>query len=117
MLHYGLSLNCKLADVIKDGKWFWPEELVGKYDGLSVISPPCLVADKPDKVVWKNNRGRCYDFSVSEVWNDIRCRNDPVLWSKIVWFSQCVPRHSFMLWLAILGRLKTHDMMKRWDEG
>ncbi|GJW24413.1 RNA-directed DNA polymerase, eukaryota, reverse transcriptase zinc-binding domain protein, partial [Tanacetum coccineum] len=117
ILHSGLSLNCKVADVIKDGKWFWPEELVGKYDGLSVISPPCLVADKPDKVVWKNNRGRCYDFSVSEVWNDIRCRNDPVLWSKIVWFSQCVPRHSFMLWLATLGRLKTHDMMKCWDEG
>ncbi|GKA38286.1 RNA-directed DNA polymerase, eukaryota, reverse transcriptase zinc-binding domain protein, partial [Tanacetum coccineum] len=73
--------------------------------------------DKPDKVVWKNVRGRCYDFSVSEVWNDIRCRNDQVLWSNIVWFSQCVPRNSFMLWLATLGRLKTHDLMKHWDEG
>ncbi|GJR53135.1 RNA-directed DNA polymerase, eukaryota, reverse transcriptase zinc-binding domain protein [Tanacetum coccineum] len=76
MLHYGISLNCKVADVIKDGKWDWPADLVGKYDGLSVISPPCLVKDKPDKVVWRNVRGRCYDFSVSEVWNDIRCRND-----------------------------------------
>ncbi|GJV32771.1 putative reverse transcriptase domain-containing protein [Tanacetum coccineum] len=51
ILHSGLSLNCKVADVINDGKWDWPTELVGKYDSLSVISPPFLVENKPDKQI------------------------------------------------------------------
>ncbi|GKB93010.1 RNA-directed DNA polymerase, eukaryota, reverse transcriptase zinc-binding domain protein [Tanacetum coccineum] len=117
MLYSGLSLNCKVADVIKDGKWDWPVELVRKYDGLSVISPHCLIVDKSDKVVWKNIMGRCYDFSVSGVWNDIRSRSALVSWSSLVWFSQCIPRHSFMLWLAMRLRLRTHDLLKSRDKG
>ncbi|GJZ25328.1 RNA-directed DNA polymerase, eukaryota, reverse transcriptase zinc-binding domain protein [Tanacetum coccineum] len=115
ILSSGLSLNCNVAEIIKDGMWDWPAILTDKYDGLLVIPPPCLISGKADKVVWRNNMGRHNDFSVSEVWNDIRSKNELVPWSKLVWFSQCIPRHSFMLWLAILRRLKTHDLMKKWD--
>ncbi|GKC04395.1 RNA-directed DNA polymerase, eukaryota, reverse transcriptase zinc-binding domain protein [Tanacetum coccineum] len=61
-------------------------------------------------------KGQLLDFSVSSVWNDIRSYGNLVPWSKLVWFSQCIPRHSFVLWLAILGRLKTHDSMLRWNK-
>ncbi|GJX28323.1 putative RNA-directed DNA polymerase [Tanacetum coccineum] len=115
ILSSGLSLNCNVAEIIKDGMWDWPAILTDKYDGLLVIPPPCLISGKADKVVWRNNMGRHNDFSVSEVWNDIRSKNELVPWSKLVWFSQCIPRHSFMLWVAILRRLKTHDLMKKWD--
>ncbi|GJU52774.1 RNA-directed DNA polymerase, eukaryota, reverse transcriptase zinc-binding domain protein [Tanacetum coccineum] len=39
-----------------------------------------------------------------------------VPWANLVWFSQCIPRHSFILWLAVLGRLKTHDTMAMWEK-
>ncbi|GJU79607.1 sucrose synthase [Tanacetum coccineum] len=95
--------------------WDSPADLVCKFDALSVITPPCLIEGKADKVVWRNNMGRHKEFSASAVWNDIRSGSDLVPWSRRVWFSQCIPRHSFMLWLAILGRLKTHDTMGHWE--
>ncbi|GKF10388.1 RNA-directed DNA polymerase, eukaryota, reverse transcriptase zinc-binding domain protein, partial [Tanacetum coccineum] len=95
--------------------WDSPADLVCKFDALSVITPPCLIEGKADKVVWRNNMGRHKEFSAFSVWNDIRSGSDLVPWSGRVWFSQCIPRHSFMLWLAILGRLKTHDTMGHWE--
>nr|GEV62181.1 hypothetical protein [Tanacetum cinerariifolium] len=78
ILYYGLFLDCKVADVIKNEVWDWHSALAYKFDGLSIIQPPCLVEGKKDMVVWKNIQGRQKDFSVSKVWNDIRCKNDLV---------------------------------------
>ena len=40
-----------------------------------------------------------------------------VPWSKVVWFSHCTPKHSFILWLAMLGRLATQDRLLKWYPG
>ncbi|GKA80680.1 RNA-directed DNA polymerase, eukaryota, reverse transcriptase zinc-binding domain protein [Tanacetum coccineum] len=111
----GLRLDCEVSDVIVDGKWCWPDELSKSFDALSLIPPPVLDPEIKDKVVWRNRCGRNGCFSVSEVWNDIRDYGGLVAWSKLIWFSQCIPRHSFMVWLAVHGRLKTHDTMKTWE--
>ncbi|GJT92641.1 hypothetical protein Tco_1081486 [Tanacetum coccineum] len=111
----GLSLYCKVADIISNGMWCWPDELTNRFDALPVIPPPCIVVGKQDKVCWKSDNGKLLDFSAFNVWDDIREKNNLVPWSKLVWFSQCIPRHSFMLWLAILGKLKTHDVMTKLD--
>ncbi|GKD81897.1 RNA-directed DNA polymerase, eukaryota, reverse transcriptase zinc-binding domain protein [Tanacetum coccineum] len=115
IMYSGLSIDCKVADVIKNGMWEWPANIASKFDGLTVIFPPCLLEGKLDKVQWKNNKGRQKDFSVSEAWNDIRSSNGLIPWSRLVWFSQCIPRHSFMLWLAVLGKLRTHDKIQHWE--
>ncbi|GJT44410.1 reverse transcriptase domain-containing protein [Tanacetum coccineum] len=33
----------------------------------------------------------------------------------MVWFSHCVPRHAFLLWLVMRNSLKTQDRLKQWD--
>nr|GEZ71967.1 hypothetical protein [Tanacetum cinerariifolium] len=38
-------------------------------------------------------------------------------WCGVVWFSHCIPRHAFILWLAILGRLSTQDILAKWYPG
>ncbi|GKA87510.1 hypothetical protein Tco_0809274, partial [Tanacetum coccineum] len=78
ILASGLSFNCKVAEVIKDRSWDWPANLVHKYDGLSVIVPPCIIEGKADKVFWRNNMGRNIEYSVLEVWNDIRSKHELV---------------------------------------
>lgn len=37
-----------------------------------------------------------------------------VPWCKIVWFSNNIPRNSFILWMAILEKLKTQDRVISW---
>ncbi|GJX62906.1 RNA-directed DNA polymerase, eukaryota, reverse transcriptase zinc-binding domain protein [Tanacetum coccineum] len=40
----------------------------------------------------------------------------PPKWYEHVWYSQCIPRHAFILWMAVKGRLKTLDMISKWME-
>ncbi|CAG7862544.1 unnamed protein product, partial [Brassica rapa] len=37
-------------------------------------------------------------------------------WSKIVWFSQGVPRYAFITWLAIRDRLSTGHRTSQWGQ-
>nr|XP_043612390.1 uncharacterized protein LOC122584241 [Erigeron canadensis] len=48
-------------------------------------------------------------FSVKSVWLDLIEECSDVPWAKLIWYSQCIPRHSFILWLAMWQKLKTHD--------
>ncbi|XP_050207788.1 uncharacterized protein LOC126657180 [Mercurialis annua] len=35
-------------------------------------------------------------------------------WHSIVWFAGQIPRHSFITWMALLGRLNTKDRIMKW---
>ena len=37
-----------------------------------------------------------------------------VLWKDVVWFPQSIPRHSFVLWMAVQCRLMTQDRLAAW---
>ncbi|GJS75796.1 putative reverse transcriptase domain-containing protein [Tanacetum coccineum] len=72
MYYSGLSLDCKVANVIENGVWKWRRGLSMESDCLNAIEPPCLTEGKKDKVFWKTVSGRHKDFSVNTVWNDLR---------------------------------------------
>ena len=36
----------------------------------------------------------------------------PVQWENVVWEQWSLPRHSFSLWLAMLGKLRTRDHLR-----
>ncbi|GJT27388.1 RNA-directed DNA polymerase, eukaryota, reverse transcriptase zinc-binding domain protein, partial [Tanacetum coccineum] len=35
----------------------------------------------------------------------------------VIWFNQLIPKHGFILWLAIQKRLLTQDRMAKWNKG
>jgi len=37
---------------------------------------------------------------------------DPVPWAKLVWESWSIPRYNFILWPAVLGKLRTRDRLQ-----
>jgi len=41
-----------------------------------------------------------------------RHKADPVQWASVVWEPWSLPRHSFSLWLAMLGKLRTRDRLQ-----
>lgn len=41
-------------------------------------------------------------------------KNMKVNWYRIVWFSQDIPRYSFLTWLAVKGRLSTSVRTRQW---
>nr|GEU83487.1 hypothetical protein [Tanacetum cinerariifolium] len=70
-----LTLNAKVSEVTVNGSWIWPNCLTSEFDGLSAIDPPIITCDKLDKVLWKTNYRMHKDFSVSNVYDDLRRGN------------------------------------------
>ena len=61
-----------------------------------------------------NNAGARKQFSTRCVYDDLKEHSVEVKWSPLIWFTQCIPKHSFVLWMAIQEKLLTQDRIKRW---
>ena len=45
---------------------------------------------------------------------DIKNEDEKVIWSRLVWYSQNIPKHAFILWLAVNNKLLTQDKIRKW---
>ena len=66
-------------------------------------------SDSQDSIVWLPSTLGL--FTTRSAWEHIRQTKVIVLWRHIVWFPGNIPRASFILWLAIRGRLGTQDRL------
>lgn len=48
--------------------------------------------------------------------NIVRMQGEFKEWSKAVWFTQGVPRFSYITWLAVKDRLATDSRMRTWGQ-
>ncbi|XP_021985901.1 uncharacterized protein LOC110882124 [Helianthus annuus] len=114
----GFNMHTTVADIVDaSGQWRWPAAWYHLFPVLINLQPPSLVHNVPDKPTWKDLDGKDSYFSSKEVWNNIRSRGDTVSWFNMIWFSQCIPRHSFHMWLVIRNKLKTQDRLMIWEAG
>ncbi|GJV01914.1 RNA-directed DNA polymerase, eukaryota, reverse transcriptase zinc-binding domain protein [Tanacetum coccineum] len=114
IVQFGFSLKDKVCDLIQNGIWSWPEEWEGRFSTVLDVPVPVINHNVDDKVYWVNKKGKEKGFSVAEVWKAIKPEFPKVIWYKHIWYSQCIPRHSFISWIAVKGRLKTKDRLARW---
>ncbi|XP_022037384.1 uncharacterized protein LOC110940109 [Helianthus annuus] len=114
----GFNLGSTVADLIdSNGQWKWPVAWYDLFPVLINIPLPTLVDDMADRSCWKDHGGNLQHFHSSQAWDSLRVRNDKVDWVDAVWFSQCIPRHSFHVWLVIQNKLKTQDRMSIGEAG
>ncbi|GKD59058.1 RNA-directed DNA polymerase, eukaryota, reverse transcriptase zinc-binding domain protein [Tanacetum coccineum] len=88
-----------------------------KYLGVPLITKRLILtlSNNHDKAVWRCNDGSFKDFSVKQTWEVYREINPEVKWKNLVWFSQCIPSLTFVLWIAIQGKLQTQDKVFLWN--
>ncbi|GJX81464.1 reverse transcriptase zinc-binding domain-containing protein [Tanacetum coccineum] len=65
-------------------------------------------------VIRRKKDGSLTEFSVRQTYYDLHNVNEVVIWNKLIWFSQNIPKHAFILWLAIQERLTTQDKVRKW---
>ncbi|XP_071688234.1 uncharacterized protein [Rutidosis leptorrhynchoides] len=109
-----MHLSDSVADIINNGAFIWPAEWVERFLILNNLAPPVL-SNNIDIVKWRDIYDAKCDYSIQQVWEYIRPRANKVPWFSVVWFSQCIPRHAFILWLLMGERLKTQDKLKAWE--
>jgi hypothetical protein len=107
----GSSINVKLEQEMKNGDWFWPparsEDLVPNQSKLEFVDRS--VEDTPRWVIYR--RGV---YSAAETWDAIRTKKEAVDWWDLVWFPLTIPRHRFILRLAIKNSLSTGERLLTW---
>ena len=81
---------------------------------MTNINVPGINLNKYDEVVWTTSSGMENEFAVKNVCRDLRSNALIVTWWKLVWHSQCIQKHSFILWNAIINRMNTQDRMHKW---
>ncbi|XP_022019065.1 uncharacterized protein LOC110919095 [Helianthus annuus] len=114
----GFNIASSVLELVdENGNWSWPQAWYDIYPVLIGLNAPQLMQGMVDRTVWKDLDGNMCSFSSSEVWHAVRSRHDQVLWGDGIWFSQCIPRHSFHLWLVVKNKLKTQDRLAVWEAG
>ncbi|GJW37180.1 retrotransposon protein, putative, ty1-copia subclass, partial [Tanacetum coccineum] len=109
----GFHLQSKVADLIVNGAWAWPQSWLHKASDIGNILVPALDGLKSDMRQWRDLNGNLSSFTVAKAWEAIRLHGNQVDWFQIVWFSHNIPRHAFHLWLVMRNGLKTHDRMSK----
>ncbi|GJV67697.1 putative RNA-directed DNA polymerase [Tanacetum coccineum] len=110
----GSSLQLRVADLVVNGAWNWPLSWLAKAPNLSYIAAPNL-NESQDCFLWRDVNGNMKIFSVKLAWEALRPRDVEVVWHKTGWFSHCIPRYAFHLWLVMRRSLKTQDRLRPWD--
>jgi hypothetical protein len=108
----GFHLDTKVVEIASGGSWNWPSAWVDRFPVLNEVLDRSFNTNN-DTYLWKLDPGT-YAFSASMVWNTIRIHSPNVPWCKLVWYSQCIPKHAFMLWLVIWKKIHTQDKIREW---
>ncbi|GJX65445.1 RNA-directed DNA polymerase, eukaryota, reverse transcriptase zinc-binding domain protein [Tanacetum coccineum] len=111
----GLSIESNIADLVIKYEKNWPEGWNCEYPILNQFVMPIIHKEIEDEVIWVNKYGKENLFSVKVVWKDFIDEETEVDWYSIVWFNKNIPRHAFILWMAIQNRLNTQERIAVWN--
>lgn len=104
-----------MASVVDNGQLKFPNEWFDQYTVLNNKKYLVLIDEKDDMVKWKSKHGNLVKFSTNRMWKYMMSSETEVNWYKVVWFSNFIPRHAFILWLLIHERLPTQDIIIKWN--
>ncbi|KAJ7009375.1 hypothetical protein NC653_000139 [Populus alba x Populus x berolinensis] len=104
-----LPWNAKVADIISEGRWAFPEghaDLLPLWNSINFLPQDHL----PDHYIWRGHPSG--QFNINTAWELIRESRPSNTFYHLIWFPGHVPRHAFILWIASLERLSTMDRLQ-----
>ncbi|GJR14587.1 reverse transcriptase domain-containing protein [Tanacetum coccineum] len=113
----GYNLQNRVANLVTHRGWSWPQTWLRKAPNLGQLLVPILDEAHLDTPQWRDVNGKFSNFLVKCAWDALRPRGTEVPWYQIMWFSHCILRHAFHLWLVMRNSLKTQDRLRKWDIG
>ncbi|KAL2234686.1 UNVERIFIED_CONTAM: LINE-1 reverse transcriptase, partial [Sesamum indicum] len=102
--HLGIEKSAKLSSVISAGEWQWLP--ITDFECLEITHNLPIISGGEDRVVWRCDGGLPTTQALYRVFDPPEPK---VGWASLLSGSLKIPRHSFILWLAILGKLPTTD--------
>ncbi|KAL2224653.1 UNVERIFIED_CONTAM: LINE-1 reverse transcriptase [Sesamum indicum] len=102
--HLGIEESAKLNSVISAGELQWPP--ITDFECLEITHNLPFIFGGEDRVVWRIDGGQPTTQALYRLFDPPKPK---VGWSLLLVGSLKIPHHSFILWLAILGKLPSTD--------
>ncbi|XP_011085632.1 uncharacterized protein LOC105167557 [Sesamum indicum] len=100
----GMEEAARLNTVISGGEWQWP--LIIDFECMEITHALPTIHGGEDCVIWKFDQGLPTTQALYRLFDP---RGPKIGWTSLLSGSLKIPRHLFILWLAILGKLATTD--------
>ena len=105
----GMGNNARVNFLISNSEWRIPTtQSIGWHPIIEVIPSNPKMGQK-DEIVWLDSPN--HRFSIKVAWEQLRIHRQMVEWHDIMWFKNVVPRHLFLLWMAVQQKLTTQDRL------
>ncbi|GJT22444.1 hypothetical protein Tco_0892381 [Tanacetum coccineum] len=75
-----------------------PDDWVRHNSILCQANIPILNKEKNDVVRWQSQDKNMVNFSINRAWKDLSENYGKVDWCNVVWFSNMIPRHAFIVY-------------------
>ncbi|XP_021979653.1 uncharacterized protein LOC110875758 [Helianthus annuus] len=82
MSQQGFSIDSKVADVVGNGIWSWPDAWRDLFPVLFQMNPINISPNRQDITLWRTNAGKLMPFFSKLVWETTRSRGNEVEWAK-----------------------------------
>ncbi|KAL2228923.1 UNVERIFIED_CONTAM: hypothetical protein Sindi_1872000 [Sesamum indicum] len=99
--------SARLSTVISEGEWQWPP--ITDFECLEITHGLPTIHGGEDRIIWRFDQGKPTTQALYRLFDP---PGPKVGWASLLSGSLKIPRHLFILWLAILGKLATTD--KSW---
>lgn len=116
----GLPLDAVVRDAIRGNQW-WISSSRSRSSTIMRIKNALpevnnlTESQHDDTYLWKTDHHAPSNlFSASKTWIALNPPQTPVRWHKSVWFSNQIPKHAFISWIAAWNRLATRDRLRNW---
>ena len=96
--------SAKLSTVISGGEWQWPP--ITDFECLEITQALPTIHGGEDRIIWRFDHGLPTAQTLYKLFDPPEPKVD---WSSLLSGSLKIPRHLFILWLAILGKLASID--------
>ncbi|KAL2237581.1 UNVERIFIED_CONTAM: putative mitochondrial protein [Sesamum indicum] len=100
----GLEDSTKLSSVIDGGQWHWP--LITDLECLQITYTLPQIHGGDDTIIWRFPEGQPTTQALYRLFGPPEPK---VGWTSLLSGSLKIPRHSFILWMAIQKKLPTTD--------
>ncbi|KAK4384578.1 hypothetical protein Sango_3046200 [Sesamum angolense] len=101
----GLPLSSHLSSVIQRHQWCWPASTDTSIISITSQLPP-IHSSAADSISWRSSSGK---FTFQEAVSIVQPTTPRVFWYVLLQGNFKIPRHGFILWMAILEKLSTMD--------
>ncbi|GAV69843.1 zf-RVT domain-containing protein, partial [Cephalotus follicularis] len=103
-----IPIKAKVSAVIANRQWVWPRNSWNLWE-IATLTRRINIEQGPDVIHWVS---KGMTFSCNEAWQEVRHTLPELAWADIVWLPDCIPKHSFSLWLTFHNAHRTMDKLR-----